>query len=219
MKKFTKADLRTGDIVEMRNGHLGFVFKEKDAIIYDQTSGFDYISSAFNDDFTDAEDDNRDMDIVRVYRGDEDTVLGFLNFRDDGYLVFKADDTPEIPKPEYEEKNPTPVERSTIFAMGYYGDRTLTDADVDTVLTGCSEFMRAEASIVCHKKFVRLPDSDCYVAYDPEKIKREHSRIVCEIPELGISVYDKCAFCRLDENGKEIGIQKEDMEFINKYIR
>mgnify|MGYP007079209787 CR=1 FL=1 len=221
MEKFTKKDLRTGDIVELRNGNVGFVFAEKDAIIYDKTGGYDTISYAFNDDFKDELDDDENFDIVRIYRADrDDELISFLDFRNNGHLVFKADDAPEIKKTEITPMPNIPKkEVPMVLAMGYYGNKTMTDASVDEIISGfCASFIK-EHGIKVNKEYIKLPDSECYVVYDPTKEKKPNEKLVCEISEYDIKIYSRCVFCRLDENGNTKSLLDEDFEIINKYIK
>lgn len=88
MERFGKKDLKTGDFVVLRNGLVGIVIAEKSAIIY-QTAGYDDIDCLFNDDLT-SSDAEEAFDIVKVYRGPYDSVISFIDYDDDGDLIFEA---------------------------------------------------------------------------------------------------------------------------------
>ena len=65
----TVKELRTGDIIVLRNGTVGFyVEKDNEGYILYGKSGFDCIS-IYNDDLTDGEN-GPEFDIMRAYRAE-----------------------------------------------------------------------------------------------------------------------------------------------------
>lgn len=107
-----------------------------------------------------------------------------------------------------------------VLTMGYYGNRTLVDCtenQIDEVLTGAVKEVREMLNIVPNRKFVALPNTDCYVLYDVNREIKENSRVVCVISEQNIKIYDKCIFCRKDGDTIQ-GLLPEDIEKINEYI-
>lgn len=78
-------DLRTGDIVVLRNATIGFcVEKENDVYILYDNNNYD-CSDIFEEDITDKVNNN-EYDIMRVYRG----TGAFIYYNDywDGELIF-----------------------------------------------------------------------------------------------------------------------------------
>jgi hypothetical protein len=107
----------------------------------------------------------------------------------------------------------------TVLAMGYYGNRTLIDCSegqIDEVLTGATKEIREILKIIPDRKFVALPDTDCYVLYNGNAKVDEYSKVVCSVPNV-VDIYDRCIFCR-KEGDKVLSITTEDLEKINKYI-
>lgn len=92
-KKFTKADLKSGDVVLIRNGIIGIVCRETDSLI--SKYGFNYLSEV-NEDLTDNDKFERDFDIIAVRRPKRPSNCQFCAF-DKGYgkLVYERKDKPE----------------------------------------------------------------------------------------------------------------------------
>ena len=93
----TIKDLKNGDIILQREGHIGMVFeKNGETYILYPNSGYDELDGVYNDDLTDAIDGTR-FDIMRVYRY-EHGMIGFNDY-EDGELIFDRDPTwvkPEV---------------------------------------------------------------------------------------------------------------------------
>ncbi len=92
-QNFTKKDLRTGDIVEQRNGDLGVVIKDHEFILY-QAGGLDELAIFTEDLFVDGTD--RSGDIFKVYRA-FDEPMGF-DHRFEGSVVFSRRNTQKVRK-------------------------------------------------------------------------------------------------------------------------
>ena len=90
----TMKDLKTGDVVVLRNGSVGFcVEKENDIYILYGENGYDCADN-FNDDMTDNAN-GPEFDIMRAYRAEG----AFIYFNDywDGDLIFDRDPEWAVP--------------------------------------------------------------------------------------------------------------------------
>lgn len=96
-KKFTKADLKNGDVVMRRNGNVEIVCLETDTLI--RQSGYNSLSS-IDEDLTVTKDSraSHSWDIVAVRRPRGSKDCGFYAFRDNcGELIYDRErDDPEI---------------------------------------------------------------------------------------------------------------------------
>lgn len=88
---FTKDDLKTGMVVEYRNGIKHIVVKDEGIII--ATQGFDKISS-FRDDLSDI-CDIRKYDIVKVY-GQPNNKADYINLDAERKLIWQREETEEL---------------------------------------------------------------------------------------------------------------------------
>lgn len=96
-KKFTKADLKNGDVVMRRNGNVEIVCLETDTLI--RQSGYNSLSS-IDEDLTVTKDSraSHSWDIVAVRRPRGSKDCGFYAFRDNcGELIYDRErDDPKI---------------------------------------------------------------------------------------------------------------------------
>lgn len=87
----TAKDLKNGDIILQRAGHIGmYIDKDGEGYILYPTSGYDDVDPTYNDDLTDATGDAQ-FDIMRVYRYE----YGMISFSDyeEGELIFVRDES------------------------------------------------------------------------------------------------------------------------------
>ena len=109
-----------------------------------------------------------------------------------------------------------------VFTMGFYGNRTVVpcykDEDIDSILTGClDKDLLKERKETINRKFIKIPNSDCYVLYDTNTNIDEHSKVVFSIPEKNVDIYNRCVICRY-ENKQIKGIEENDYETFSQYI-
>jgi hypothetical protein len=99
--KFTKADLKSGDVCVARNGDVEIVCLETDTLIL--TESFNYLDD-INDDLTDYEDE-KEFDIVKVYRPTRPHHCQFdPHAYEQGELVYeRKDESTEMTIAEIEE--------------------------------------------------------------------------------------------------------------------
>ena len=87
---FTKKDLRTGDIVVLRDRELGVVIAEKEVILY-QNIGMAFLDDYLEDLLYDRLFEEPENDIMEVMRGWFGSPISFLDPYN-GQLVFKRED-------------------------------------------------------------------------------------------------------------------------------
>lgn len=108
-----------------------------------------------------------------------------------------------------------------VLAMGYYGNRTgiyINESQIDEVISGSTKKIRDMLNIVVDRKIVNFPNTDCCVVYDANYELTKHSYVVCDVPQIGLKVYDKCLFCKYD--GKNFSSLDDDgYEQIKDYIK
>lgn len=93
-KEFTKADLRTGDLVKLRSGDLGIVLADFEIITLQNGGRFSY--ETINEDLTDAFN-SEECDIVAVRRPLDKYDCAFNSFeRNNGILVYERKEVEEM---------------------------------------------------------------------------------------------------------------------------
>lgn len=101
--KFNKTNMRTGDMVEIRNGKRGTVMLDTAAgnIIrfHTEKDSFSYLDTRYNDDLTHTK--HEQMDIVKVYRVDPNNIPA----NKIGDLIANVDKMIEFGKIVYERKS------------------------------------------------------------------------------------------------------------------
>lgn len=243
-KEYKLQDLKTGDIIENRDGDLGIVLAEREAIVY-SISGMDYY-----EDFTDDllyEGDYRGKDILTVW-SDEDIVLDFIDYEVMcGDPVYERHDNIEWSKEAYweaykEEQKKLKEERMknrpssyTGVIQAFYGNRTgidFTEKMVDQLILGClsEEFFNPNERI--DRSMIPIPGEEglvlLYNKYQEEKtlVEKEEwyqkegyvQKPLAEISELNIKLYSRCLACRVDEENKVASLREEDYEKVMKYL-
>ena len=234
-KDFTKADLKTGDIIVTRDGLTGLVLIEKNIIIY-QESGYDDLD-VYKDDLASEEDFN--YDIVRVYRGWNDSPISFSDYEDEAEMIFEREYSEPIEEDTVCEAKPQPAESKPaeenakgelirVIIQGFYGNRTATDVreeNVDRLILGYvggSEFPVTEP---IDRTIVPIPGYDnlvlVYNRFQEEEQRLKNKRWLEEdgyeakplafIPEEGIEIYSRCLVCRIND-GRLESLQPEDFQ-------
>ena len=106
-KQFTKADLKTGQRVELRNGNIYIVLKdvetvwyEKQEILFACNNAF-LVGSGFNDDLI-RKDKQEQYDIIRVY--DKPNDYEILDISKKGDLIWERAEVKEMTVEEASEK-------------------------------------------------------------------------------------------------------------------
>lgn len=224
-----KQDLKTGDIVVLRNYNLGVVILEKDIILY-QYSGYDDLDM-FNDDLTSSDDDVR-FDIMQVYRGYHNSPVSFISYEDEELVYTRdLDFKPITQTNEAIYENPIVKNNDDLLVVimqAMYGNRTeihLKEEDIDYYILG---YLTKDLPITepFDRTIIRIPNSNCVIVYNKyqevkvlnRKDETHHPKPLASIPELNITLYSRCLMCRIDDNGKLQSIKNEDIEFINKYL-
>lgn len=242
---FTKKDLRTGDIVVLRDRELGVVIAEKEVILY-QNIGMAFLDDYFEDLLYDRLYEEPENDIMEVIRGWFGSPISFLDPHD-GQLVFKREDelgfiekkdcSDEASMETAAAPAENPCKKSdylTIIAQAFYGNRTMTSIspkNIDRFVLGILD-NSIEISEPIDRTIVRIPGSDnmvlVYNKYQEEKRLREGEKLLREegykikplavIPELNLTLYSRCIALRMDENGEFGSLQEGEGEFIEKYL-
>lgn len=192
---FGKKDLRSCDVVVLRDGWLGIVVESRnELVIVYQTGGFDTLDE-FDDDLLNAThfEDEKQFDIMAVYRS-PGVGNGFELYYEEE-MVFCRDETWEDPNiPILEEKHRKEREiydaqRAAKYAampkvekpkqdvihvmvQAFYGNRVITmvDAkDVDRLIHGDLTYMDMKVD----RKTIHIPDHEnLVILYDAGEEKR-----------------------------------------------
>ena len=219
-KALEKKDLRTGDIVVLRNGSIGVVILESNIILY-QKDGYDDLDY-FSDDLKDITDDDRRFDIMEVYRNSG--PIGFLDYKDSD-PIFERDD---------EEETEQGTERIDIITQAFYGNRTHTRIrgdEIDWFIIGDLSPSAADKSnkgveLSRDREIIRIPGTEELVliynksaeaASLQEKTKYD-IKPLAEIPEMGLTIYSRCIVCRMNRDGSFESLKPEDCEKFMKYL-
>ena len=232
MQKFTRNDLKTGDIVVLRDKLVGLVITQENAIIY-PSSGYDEIDMNFNDDLTSIDEDA--YDIVRVYRSMGYGALGYTNYEEDGDLVFESPTADEQPQPI---QRPQPPESpkcklATVLAQAFYGNRVIMEVCADDDLLDLkkliSGIVSGNGSLALQNggidlEFIPLAENVA-VVYDKiaeaKMLKRDNLKKykpLCKIPEKNIIIYSRCALCRFKSENKLESLKSDDIELVKDYF-
>jgi len=200
---FTKKDLKTGDIVVLRDRELGVVIAEKGVILF-QNIGMGILDDYSEDLLYDEFFEEPENDIMEVVRGWFDSPVSFLDPYD-GRLVFKRkDELGFIEKEDDSEKAgkeksgkekaeavsaELPRKKSdflTIIAQAFYGNRTMTEIsteDMDRFILGYLD-RSMEVSQPIDRTIVRVPGTDGFVLvynkYQEEKRLRQGEELLRE---------------------------------------
>ena len=170
---FTKKDLRTGDIVVLRDRELGVVIAEKEVILY-QNIGMAFLDDYLEDLLYDRLFEEPENDIMEVIRGWFGSPISFLDPHD-GQLVFKREDElgfiekKDCSDEASMETATAPAENTckksdylTIIAQAFYGNRTMTEIspkNIDRFVLGILD-NSIEVSEPIDRTIVRIPGSD-----------------------------------------------------------
>ena len=228
MQKFTRNDLKTGDIVVSRDKSAGLVITQKNAIIY-PSGGYDEIDWSFNDDLTSTEEDA--YDIVRVYRTMDCNALGYTNYEEDGDLVFESPTADEPPHPIQRPQPPeTPKHKlATVLAQAFYGNRVITEVYADDDLLNLKNFISGNCSLALQNGDIDLEiiplAENVAVVYDKisedKKLKRdnlEKYKPLCKIPEKNMVIYSRCVLCRFKSENELESLKSDDIELVKDYF-
>lgn len=91
----TIKDLKTGDIIIQRAGHIGlFIEKGGEGYIIYQSSGFDVVDENYNEDLTDFVS-GPDFDVMQIYR-EEHGAISFSDYME-AELIFNREESWEKP--------------------------------------------------------------------------------------------------------------------------
>ena len=112
-----------------------------------------------------------------------------------------------------------------VMMQGFYGNRTITEIkeeDFDYVILGIldKKLIPIENDKI-DRSVIRIPSAEYIViVYNKhqEEEKRRNTNInpIVNIPEANISLYSRCAICRMDNEGNFESLQTEDFDkFIN----
>ena len=234
---FGKDDLRSCDVVVRRDGCLGIVVKSgNELVIVYQTGGFDTLDE-FDDDLLNAThfEDEIQFDIMAVYRS-PGVGNGFKLYYEEKHReerkrcdAQRAAEYAAIPKVEK-------AKQDVIYVMvqAFYGNRVITmvdTKDVDRLIHGYLMDMDVKAD----RKTVCLPDHEnLVILYDAKEEKRQRERFemmrkecsdhsrgpkpLCVIPQYDLQIYSRPLACRMDESGKLLSIEEEDIEIICRYF-
>ena len=239
-KDFTKKDLHTGDIIENRAGERGVVILETDCIVY-QAGGLDILEEVFTEDlFVDGTD--RSGDIFKVYH-DAHGCLGFNKlFGLEPVFVRRNDIRTRKRAAELSEKHDPNMGKVTAIVLEpcyreyqeISVDPSLRKAvgDIDLTMSEAPS-MTAAGQIKIDRTFVPIPAAEnlflLYNQYQEERHlqiieKRRDSghprdeSPVFAIPEENIAVHSRCLIVRMDDSGKIINLEKDDLKNAKKYM-
>lgn len=244
-QNFTKKDLKTGDVIVLRNQELGVVIAEKEAIMF-QNVGVDFFDS-YNDDLTDAEADESasysDLDIMEVRRGWYNSVVSFLDYEDSECVYFRNDSVGFVEKKnwdkKYAEDKAVEIKRPdtsiAILSQAFYGNRTMTYInvnDMDRFILGYLDRSQ-EVTEPIDRTVIRVPGTDnlvlVYNKYSEERALAEKERLLREenhtweplarIPELDLELYSRCILVRMGEDGTFASLEGDDIMKAIKYLR
>lgn len=227
MQKFTRNDLKTGDIIVTRDKAVGLVITQKNAIIY-PSGDYDVIDWNFNDDLTSMAED--DYDIVRVYRTMDCDPLGYTNYEEDGDLVFESPTADEPPHPIQRPQPPETPKRklATILAQAFYGNRVITEVCADDDLLNLKKFISGNSLVLqdgdIDLEFIPLAENVA-VVYDKiaeaKKLKQDNLKKfkpLCKIPEKNIIIYSRCVLCRFKSENELESLKSGDIELVKDYF-
>lgn len=246
-KTFTKKDLRTGDIIETRNGERGVVILELDCILY-QAGGLDIFEEVITDDlFIDGP--QREGDIFKVYR-DTEGPLGFNKlFGLDPIFQRRNDKRTRERAAELSEKHDrTKGKVSVILFNSWFRrcERSHTDPCLSNRLAGqdaqvghidmdISEApsMTACGQIEIDRTFIPVPGTEnLYIFYsvhqeewrrkmwEEDRMGRHHEERepIIIIPEIDISIYSRCMLVRKESSDKLTNLKEGDYEAVLPYL-
>lgn len=134
-----------------------------------------------------------------------------------------------MPKVEKPEQNVIHV-----MVQAFYGNCVITmvdTKDADRLIHGNPTFMYEKVD----RKTVRVPDHEnlviLYDAGEEERLRERFAKLMkerrtesggpkplCVIPEYSLELYSRPLACRMDESGKLLSIEQEDIEIICRYF-
>lgn len=228
MQKFTRNDLKTGDIIVTRDKAVGLVITQKNAIIY-PSGDYDVIDWNYNDDLTSMDEDA--YDIVRVYRTTDSDPLGYRNYKEDGDLVFESPTADVPPQPTQCPQRPEKPKRklATILAQAFYGNRVITEVCADDDLLNLKKFINGNSSLALQDgdidlEFIPLAENVA-VVYDKiaeaKKLKQDNLKKfkpLCKIPEKNIIIYSRCVLYRFKSENELESLKSGDIELVKDYF-
>ena len=223
-QNFTKKDLKTGDIVVLRNGELGVVILDTEIILY-QNIGFDDLD-LFSDTL-ESLSDGEEYDIVSVYSGDGGPI-GFYDYKD-GHLVFDRDGATE---PEEEEPEWETFSAAVRWLSGKWEITNVAKKWLDINLLKYPS-MIAEKDCKLDRSMIRIPGTqNLYVLYN-KYYEQEQLDIlsgikdvrwkdevvpVFRIPEENVVLHCHCIICRMDANMEPESLQEGDEALFSRYL-
>lgn len=121
-----------------------------------------------------------------------------------------------------------------VMVQAFYGNRVITmvdTKDVDRLIHGNPTYMDMEVD----RRTIHIPDHEnLVILYDAKEEKRLRERFamlmkervtesggpkpLCVIPQYDVQIYSRPLACRMDENGKLLSIEEEDIEIICRYF-
>ena len=187
---FGKDDLRSCDVVVRRDGCLGIVVKSgNELVIVYQTGGFDTLDE-FDDDLLNAThfEDEKQFDIMAVYRS-PGVGNGFKLYYEEKH----REERKRCDAQRAAECSVMP-KRDVIHVMvqAFYGNRVITMADTEKV--------------------------DQLIHGNPTYMDMEVDRKTVHLTQYDLQIYSRPLACRMDESGKLLNIEEEDIEIICRYF-
>ena len=247
-RDFTKKDLHTGDIIENRAGERGVVILENDCIVYQAGGLDIFEEVFTDDLFVDGTDRSGDifkvyhdtdgclgfnklfgLEPVFVRRNDKGTrerAAGLSEKHDPN----KGMVTAILLEPCYRKYGEIFVDPSVKKDISGIGIEAIEDIDMEM---SEAPSMTAAGEIKIDRTFVPVPDAEnlflLYNQYQEEwhlQIADEHRRSghprddspVFVIPEENIAVHSRCLIFRMDDYGKIINLEKDDLKNAKKYM-
>ena len=117
-----------------------------------------------------------------------------------------------------------------IVAQNFYGNRTLTDISLEKLDWFILGFISEDAikfgertgkDEKMSREVIDIPNTDCVLIYNPimeEDDRKNLSKPVAIIPELGLEIYSRCIICRKDKDGNFASLTPDDYEKVKKYL-
>ncbi len=238
---FTKEDLKTGDIIVLRNGEPGFVHREKTVIIY-QHLGMDSLDT-LSIGMTNISK-NAARDIMRVYRTPH-RPLGFENYmsycpifdRDEKRVFLETEESTSIPSKHLRcgKKNKELPKYHAILLCS--ANRRISDIYMNEQENPCWDLLEMPSidykrPDISNLSYLDVPDSDglviVYHQFQEERWNKEKNnpimftrkpvRPLLSIPEHDIQLYSRCIVCKKNSMGRHEILNDKDMLRIMDYL-
>lgn len=240
---FTKRELKTGDIIEARNGERGVVILEKDCILYEK-GGLDCFEVFTEDLFVDGL--QREGDIFKVYR-DPEGPIGFRKlFGIEPIFRRKNDKKAMARAKELDDKyDPKKGKSSVIIFEPHFRKyikcnivKDLDSNDIDMHLSEAPS-MTALGQLEINRTFIPVPgEENLYLLYNQSQeawhLQNEKDRIewlksknnnvesepepIIVIPEENIKIHSRSMLVRKNEANELVDVQPGDLEKVIRYL-